>query len=147
MNRWKIGLIIIATVAPGVARAQFTTFIAPPNKARDSIKAAVVAEAKVARDSATHAQIANMKSWVDSAAGVVVPTIPATDTAMTPPPIPMIPVAPTPTPPVPVNGVRAPNTASSLPELLLFGLLGLSAGALLLRAPRPPFVPQPRRLR
>src|SRR3954465_6138270 len=71
-NRWIVSLILIATV-PAAAAAQFTTFITPPNPAKDSIKAAVAAEQKAITDSVSRAQIANMKTWVDSAAGIVVP--------------------------------------------------------------------------
>src|SRR3954466_10484675 len=74
---WILSLILIAS-APAAAAAQFTTFITPPNPAKDSIKAAVVAEQKAVTDSVSRAQVANMKTWVDSAAGVVVPP---TDTA------------------------------------------------------------------
>src|SRR6185436_7894799 len=73
-KRWILSLILIAS-APAVAAAQFTTFITPPNPAKDSIKAAVVAVQKTTADSVNRAQIANMKTWVDSAAGVVVPPV------------------------------------------------------------------------
>ena len=68
-NRWMVALALIAA-APAAAAAQFTTFIAPPNPIKDSIKAVVVAEQKSLSDSITHAQITDMKTWVDSAAGI-----------------------------------------------------------------------------
>ncbi len=114
--------------APSVAAAQFTTFITPPNPAKDSIKAAVVAEQKAVADSVTRAQIANMKTWVDSAAGVVVPPADTAfavqtivgDTLMT----------------TTAGGFVAPNTASAVPFLLLTGILGVLMGVLLLRRPQ-----------
>src|SRR5690349_15352712 len=81
-NRWIATLFVLA-LAPATAAAQFTTFIIPPNPAKDSIKAAVVAEQKAVSDSVTRAQIANMKTWVDSAAGVVVPTTETTTVVKT----------------------------------------------------------------
>jgi hypothetical protein len=114
--------------APSVAAAQFTTFITPPNPAKDSIKAAVVAEQKAAADSATRAQIANMKTWVDSAAGVVVPPADTAfavrtvvgDTLMT----------------TTSTGLVAPNTASAVPFLLLTGILGMLIGVAMIRRPQ-----------
>jgi phosphotransferase system glucose/maltose/N-acetylglucosamine-specific IIC component len=122
--RRLLGLALIAGL-PGIAHAQFTTFIPPVNKTADSVKAAVVAEQKVQQDSIATAQITNMKTWVDSAAGIV----------------------PTPTTPLDsvnagatvstttldsttafANGTRAPATASMLPLLLLVGLGFVGAG-------------------
>ena len=129
-KRWILSLMILAA-APAAAAAQFTTFITPPNPARDSIKAAVVAEQKAITDSVTRAQITNMKTWVDSAAGVVVPpadtafvvqtvvgdTLMATTTVS--------------------SGLIAPNTASAVPFLLLTGLLGMLLGIAMVRRPQP----------
>jgi hypothetical protein len=125
-NRWILTLMFLA--APSVAAAQFTTFITPPNPAKDSIKAAVVAEQKAAADSATRTQIANMKTWVDSAAGVVVPPADTAfavrtvvgDTLMT----------------TPSTGLVAPNTASAVPFLLLTGILGMLIGVAMIRRPQ-----------
>jgi hypothetical protein len=130
-KRWILSLIFVATV-PAVAAAQFTTFITPPNPAKDSIKAAVVAEQKAITDSVNRAQIANMKTWVDSAAGVVVPPVDTsvhqtllTDSVTT----------------MTSNGIVAPNTASPVPFLLLTGILGLLLGIAMVR--RPQEKPQP----
>lgn len=126
-KRWILSLILIAT-APAAAAAQFTTFITPPNPAKDSIKAAVVAEQKAITDSVNRAQIANMKTWVDSAAGVVVPpvdtTFPATFTDSMPV--------------MTANGMVAPNTASPVPFLLLTGLLGMLIGIAMVRPQEKP---------
>ena len=125
-NRWILSLMLLA--APSVAAAQFTTFITPPNPAKDSIKAAVVAEQKAAADSVTRAQIANMKTWVDSAAGVIVPPADTAfavrtvigDTLMT----------------TTSTGLVAPNTASAVPFLLLTGILGMLIGVAMIRRPQ-----------
>jgi hypothetical protein len=122
-NRWIIALAIIAA-SPAVAAAQFTTFIAPPNPVKDSIKAAVVAEQRAASDSITHAQITDMKTWVDSAAGIV--PVPAVDTAI---------VGPVTT--ATSNGVIAPSTASPLPFLIVLGGLLMLGGLSLTRRPQP----------
>jgi hypothetical protein len=126
-KRWILSLILIAS-APAMAAAQFTTFITPPNPAKDSIKAAVVAEQKAVTDSVNKAQIANMKTWVDSAAGVVVPPV---DTAfrvqtITGDTVTMM----------SSNGVVAPNTASPVPFLLLTGILGMLLGIAMVRRPQ-----------
>ena len=120
-------LLALALIAgmPGIAGAQFTTFIPPVNKKADSVKAAVVAEQKVQQDSIATAKMTNMKTWVDSAAGIMpTPTTAADSLAATLPP------------PVPTsldsamfaNGTRAPATASMLPLLLLIGLGFVGAG-------------------
>jgi hypothetical protein len=132
-NRWILTLAFIA-LAPAAAAAQFTTFIAPPNPVKDSIKAVVAAEQKAAADSVTRAQIANMKTWVDSAAGVVVP---ATDTAFKVQTV----TATTET----SAGMVAPDTASPVPFLLASGLVGLLFGLYLVRRPRPKAQPLDRR--
>ena len=131
-KRWIATLILVAA-APAALAAQFTTFIAPPNQVKDSIKAAVVAEQKASTDSVTRAQIADMKTWVDSAAGIAVPasdtmyrvktitaaTAPATAAVMT------------------AQGMVAPATASSLPLLLAMGGAAMLLGLALMRRPRP----------
>ena len=65
-------LFVLALIAgmPGIAGAQFTTFIPPKPKAVDSVKAVVVAQQQAQADTALSARITNMKTWVDSAAGV-----------------------------------------------------------------------------
>jgi hypothetical protein len=125
-NRWILALALIA-VAPAVAAAQFTTFIASPNPVRDSIKAVVVAQQKSTADSITHAQITDMKSWVDSAAGIA--AVPAIDT--------VIGVrSTTQTTTAVSNGVVAPATASLLPFLLVIGGSAMLVGLVLLRRPQ-----------
>jgi hypothetical protein len=123
--RRLIGLALIAGM-PGIARAQFTTFIPPVNKTADSVKAAVVAEQKVQQDSVVTAQMTNMKTWVDSAAGILPTPVTTVDS---------LGVATTTTTTTTrtdstmfANGTRAPATASSLPLLLLLGLGFIGAG-------------------
>jgi hypothetical protein len=119
-------LILLALIiAPATAAAQFTTYIPPKSKVKDSIKAVVAAQQKARTDSTNAAALTNMKTWVDSAAGVVVPrtdsvaaSIAAADTTTF------------------ANGSKAPMTASSLPLLTLIGISALGFGALLLRTPR-----------
>jgi hypothetical protein len=125
-NRWMVALVLIAA-APAAAAAQFTTFIAPPNPVKDSIKAVVVAEQKVVLDSITHAQITDMKTWVDSAAGIA--AVPAMDTALGV-------RTTTQTTTAVSNGVVAPATASPLPFLLVLGGGAMLFGLALLRRPQ-----------
>jgi len=124
-KRWILSLILIA-LAPAAAAAQFTTFITPPNPAKDSIKAAVVAEQKAITDSVNRAQIANMKTWVDSAAGVVVPPVDTTFRATLTDSMPVM----------TSSGMVAPNTASPVPFLLLTGILGMLIGIAMVRRPQ-----------
>src|SRR4051812_19625936 len=106
---------MLLSTAPAVAAAQFTTFIAPPNPVKDSIKASVVAEQKAIADSATRAQISNLKSWVDSTAGIAVPPADTTLVANTA-------NGTIDTIATPRGGMMAPATASPLPVLLAGGL-------------------------
>lgn len=122
--RRLLGLALIAGM-PGIAGAQFTTFIPPVDKKADSVKAAVVAEQKVQQDSIATAQMTNMKTWVDSAAGIVpTPVTPADSLAAGFP----TPVSTSVDSAMFVNGARAPATASMLPLLLLVGLGFIGAG-------------------
>lgn len=139
-----VGLALIAGM-PGIARAQFTTFIPPVDKAADSVKAAVVAEQKAQNDSVVTAQMTNMKTWVDSAAGIApTPVTPVTAADS-------LAVATTTTTTTTrtdsafVNGMRAPATASLLPLLLVLGIGLIFAGVLISRTePRAVRVRNPR---
>ena len=138
-----IGLILSAAalLTPAALPAQFTTFVAPSRKAAsESAKPSVVAVAKARADSVSRMSLTDMKSWVDSAAGTTKPALTATDTAMTSADTVM---APTPVSSATArttttfsNGAIAPNTATSLPTLLVVGLLSLTAGLVLLRRRR-----------
>jgi hypothetical protein len=122
-HRWVVALAII-TAFPVAASAQFTTFIVPPNRVNDSVKAVVAAEQRAVSDSITHVQITDMKTWVDSASGIV----PARSLDST---VDSARVATTTS-----NGVIAPETASPLPFLLALGGCSMLLGWLLLRRPR-----------
>lgn len=116
--------------APAVAAAQITTFIPQVDRTRDSVRAVVVAEEKAVADSVTRAEIADMKTWVDSAAGISAPPMDTT----------IAPAMPGARPGTPGStefhdGARAPDTATSLPLIALFGALALGLG-LVLVAPR-----------
>ena len=121
--------LVFVAAAPAAAAAQFTTFIAPPNPVKDSIKAAVVAEQRAMTDSIAHAQITDMKTWVDSAAGIVV--VPAIDTTFGARAITTTSVTTSAT-----GGVVAPATASPLPFLLVVGGSAMLLGLALLRRPQ-----------
>ena len=131
-------------LAPADARAQFTSFVAHPPRAVDSARTPVVALTDSARraraDSTRRAELTNMKTWVDSAAlaaGTRVP-IPVDTTAplsRTNPVSPTNPISPTTAADTSV-GMRAPDTATPLPTLLLGGFGALAAGIALLRRPR-----------
>jgi len=129
--RWIAPLALFALFAVPEASAQFTTFVAHPPRAADSTRAPMVALSDSARraqaDSATRAELTNMKTWVDSAAiaaGTRVP-IPVDSTpAVTPGAVGS------------ADGLRAPDTATPLPTLLLGGFGAMAAGFALLRRRR-----------
>ncbi|HEY4305303.1 MAG TPA: hypothetical protein VGM82_12580 [Gemmatimonadaceae bacterium] len=135
--RRLLGLALIAGM-PGIARAQFTTFIPPVNKTADSIKAVAVVQQKVQQDSVATAQMTNMKTWVDSAAGIVpTPTTSLDSANSVMPRTAAVTTTTLDSTTTFVNGTRAPATASSLPLLLLIGLGFFGAGAaVLFGAPR-----------
>ncbi|HXT14430.1 MAG TPA: hypothetical protein VN706_02290 [Gemmatimonadaceae bacterium] len=118
---------------PGIASAQFTTFIPPKNKAADSVKAAVAVQQQMQSDSISHAQIANMRTWVDSAAGVTPAPVTAADSLSN--------GAATTSAAAETttfrNGTRAPATASDLPLFALIGTGALLLGTILLRGGTP----------
>jgi hypothetical protein len=115
-----VGVALV--VSASAAHAQITTYIAPP---RAKATPQMVAAADSARaDSAAAVAMTNMKSWVDSAAGVTVPAnVGDTTRADSVPPA----VVTTFT-----DGSVAPNTASALPAIAVFGVVTLAAGAMLL---------------
>jgi hypothetical protein len=121
-------LLVLALIAslPGTAAAQFTTFIPPQTRVADSVKAVVAAQQKVQQDSSAQAQLTNMKTWVDSAAGVTPPPVTADSVASA--------LAATNNGDTAAfrNGMRAPETASDLPLLIVIGVAALGLGTLLL---------------
>lgn len=126
----------VLLAAPAAASAQFTSFTAHPPRPADSTaaRAPLVALSDSARraqaDSANRAGIANMKAWVDSAAvahGTSIPTpVDSSTTTVT--------TTTTTTAATGEVGLRAPDTATPLPSIILLGVGSLVAGAgLLLR--------------
>jgi len=124
------------TLLPVVsASAQFTTYVPPQPRRVDSAAVVAVgdsARAPVSADSAQRLAITNMKAWVDSAAGDVTGRrltatehetgVGGTTTATTRSATSTF-----------RDGGTAPNTASPLPTLALFGAGALAVGVLLLR--------------
>ena len=133
MSHRRLLVLALIAVLPGVARAQFTTFIPPQLKAVDSVKAVVAAQTKAQTDSVVNMQLTNMKTWVDSDAGITPLPTTAADTVATA----AMPVTATPAATVMRNGRRAPATASSLPLIALIGAVTLALGMFLLASPEP----------
>ena len=130
-----IALVLIALV-PAVGAAQFTTFVARPNKAVDSAKAAGVAEQTTRADSVARMSLTDMKAWVDSAAGLSSNVqVAVADTTSATPQAPAPATRPASQPEVTSfsNGAIAPATASPLPAYVTSGLLLLVIGGVLLR--------------
>jgi hypothetical protein len=124
MFRAPLVVAALLTVS-SVAGAQITTYIAPP---KPRMTPQMVAAADSARqDSAAVLATTNMKAWVDSAAGVSVPDRVGDSTVVDPGKPDLTTFS---------DGTVAPNTASVLPALGLFGVVaGLAGAALLMRKP------------
>lgn len=118
MSYRRFFALAMIALAPATAAAQFTTFIPPQNRARDSVQAAATVAQKAHVDSVTHAGVTNMTTWVDSAAGTVSARTLADSLAQSNQP------ATT----TMANGSTAPMTASPLPTLLLAGAASLFIG-------------------
>jgi hypothetical protein len=121
----SILIFLALALAPAPAAAQFTTFIPPRDRVADSIRTVTLEEERLAADSAARATVADMRTWVDSAAGVAVPPPASRDSAIAAGTTRF------------ADGARAPNTATTLPLLLMLGGVLMGLGALLLR-PAPP---------
>lgn len=121
MSYRRFATLALVVLAPATAAAQFTTFIPPQNRTRDSVQAAAAVAQKAKADSVTRAGVTNMTTWVDSAAGAVRPNAVADSLARTNQP-----------PTTFANGSTAPMTASPLPTLLVIGALSLFMGLVLL---------------
>jgi hypothetical protein len=128
--------LTLITLLPVVsASAQFTTYVAPPPKQVDSTTIlGATGQPPISADSAQRLAITNMKAWVDSAAGEVTGRhLTASDSVAE--------VGTTTTTTTRAtttfrDGSRAPNTATPLPTLALFGSAALAVGVLLLRRER-----------
>lgn len=127
MFRAAFIIAALVTLSNG-AGAQITTYIAPPKRA---MTPQMVAAADSARDSVVAVAATNMKAWVDSAAGITVPDR-VGDSTVADPGKPDVTTTF-------ADGSLAPDTASPLPGMGLFGAAAALAGAvILMRKPRKP---------
>lgn len=125
MFRSALVVVALLTVSSS-AYAQITTFIAPPKPAMTPHM--VAAADSMRRDSVAALATTNMKAWVDSAAGVSIPDR-VGDSTIVDPGKPDVTTTFS-------DGSLAPNTASILPALGIFGLAAGLVGAAMLRKPR-----------
>ena len=117
-------IVAVLVGLSSAAGAQITTYIAPPKPA---MTPQMVASADSAtRDSVAAVAVTNMKAWVDSAAGVTVPAS-VGDSTVDPGKPDLTTFS---------NGAIAPNTATSLPALGVFGVLVALAGVAILMRKR-----------
>lgn len=125
---FRPALVVVALVSLSSALdAQITTYIAPPKPAMTPQMVAAADSAR--RDSVVAVATTNMKAWVDSAAGVSIPDR-VGDSTIVDPGKPDVTTTFS-------DGTLAPNTASILPALGVFGLAtGLAGLALLRRKPK-----------
>jgi hypothetical protein len=112
--------VTVRRLLPAAAAAQFTTFVAPPERVDTVIVFDTVRVADA--DSVSRASINNMKAWVDSAAGDAVDLRTVTDSPTTPDRVPAF-----------TDGAPAPDTATPLPLLLTLGAGAIGVGTVLLR--------------
>jgi hypothetical protein len=131
----KLVILAFSTLLPATAFGQFTTFTTPPRPRVDSTKVQPTPEQqRVTTDSLSRVAITNMKAWVDSAAGDVV--VNRTDSTgrpvAAPGPVTSRPAAAESTM-VFRDGARAPDTATTLPLIVLVGASAVGIGVVLLR--------------
>ena len=139
LARMSILAAALVAFAPS-AHAQFTGVVVPPKKEAPAVtdSAAVVAAAQADRQT----QLQDMRAWVDSAAaslGVQAATADSTAPVATTTVESQGSVATTASVGSMDSGMRAPDTASMLPLIMLIGAVFLSAGTFLVctRRPRP----------
>ena len=148
MHIWIGRAAVAAILTLGAARAdaQITTVIAPTKRA-EAKQVATARREEAARDSVARVTLTDMKAWVDSAAGALAlrpdtGSVPATDTARATVVAQSVPTGdsaasvrerPAPAPAEFRDGVRAPDTATSIPALALAGGAMLVLGLLLRR--------------
>lgn len=132
-NVFALGALLL--VPAFTAGAQFTAVVAPPPAQKQAV-AEAAAKAEVPRDTGRRATLQAMSAWVDSVAGVPAPSAIVSDsvasdvvvgTDSTPAPVEQAPATTR-----FADGVRAPDTASPLPFLLVAGLGALLFGGWLL---------------
>ena len=125
------------------AGAQFTTVVAPPPAQKQAIAMADAKKAEVPRDTGHRATLQAMSAWVDSVAGTPAPAV-VTDSSAGEVAMSSDSAAVTPSRNEGAgttrfaDGAKAPNTASTLPLILLGGLGALLVGAWLLVTGRQP---------
>lgn len=122
---FRAALVVVALVSfSSGLDAQITTYVAPPKPAMTPQMVAAADSAR--RDSVVAVATTNMKAWVDSAAGVSIPDR-VGDSTIVDPGKPDVTTTFS-------DGSLAPNTASILPALGVFGLAaGLVGAGMLLR--------------
>jgi hypothetical protein len=129
----KLSIVALAVaLSAGAAQAQFTTVVAPPPREEAEAPTEVAA-----RDTGHRTALRDMAAWVDSVAGVPavavepgVVTDSATGTVTEPGQSQAEPVTRF------ENGSRAPDTATSLPALLIGGVVVTAIGTILLFSTR-----------
>lgn len=120
---YRAALVAVALVVSSGLDAQITTYVAPP---KPVMTPQMVAAADSARkDSVAAVAATDMKAWVDSAAGIAVPDR-VGDSTIVDPGKPDVTTTFS-------DGTLAPNTATALPAMGLFGLAALLAGAAIIR--------------
>lgn len=120
---YRAVLVAVALVVSSGLDAQITTYVAPP---KPVMTPQMVAAADSARkDSVAAVAATDMKAWVDSAAGIAVPDR-VGDSTIVDPGKPDVTTTFS-------DGTLAPNTATALPAMGLFGLAALLAGAAIIR--------------
>ena len=134
LGRAVLLAVAMVVISPAGAPAQFTSVITQPKKAEPAATVTTTAGG-AATDTARVAQMADMRAWVDSAAGALgvatqspadttaVVTAHAADTHTT---------VSTGDVGSMSTGVRAPDTASTVPLIALLGAVVLSVGTFLL---------------
>ena len=136
-------LFFAATLlAPSALSAQFTTFVAPPQKQpAETTAKPMVATAKTKADSVRRMTLTDMKAWVDSAAGTSTQLASASDTTNAAAPNAAAPLTPAPNVERRTtafsNGAVAPSTATALPTYLVTGLVVFAVGLLVRRRRQP----------
>lgn len=131
-----LGVALALTLAASPAKAQFTAVVEAPRKAPAPAPVAATTPGAT-RDSAGRTQLSDMRAWVDSAAGVSASPVQPVAVGDT-----IAAIADSAAgdvvaePHVREAGVRAPDTATPLPAIVLAGLAMLGAGVWLLRRAR-----------
>jgi hypothetical protein len=157
VKTWLARAALAAILALGAARAdaQITAVINAPKRTDAKVQAAAQRE-QVAQDSVARVTLTGMKQWVDSAAEALAirpdtGTVPSETAVVSKQPSPPTDSVATPpsksaTPATAVrDGVRAPNTATQMPTIVLVGFVLILLGDRLRRRPVRAEVPAPRR--